>query len=137
MLLHRLPSSETCLLPIRLTRSFRPGRDNFCQDGQIAVVSDKKGNGDTACTGGKKRSYCCDAAGDSYSPVPWTDLFDTTDELEGDAATFNVEFDQDEDSAAGQYGEDDDEDDGAGTTSNMPEDDDENDEAFGEVLSLP
>ncbi|KAJ7677758.1 glycosyl hydrolases family 18-domain-containing protein, partial [Mycena polygramma] len=114
-------------------------RDNFCQENQIAVIGDKRGDGDTTCSGGKKRAYCCDAAGDSYSPVTWKDLFDTTDltgeidSLDGDAMTFDAEFDQDQDSGAGQYDSDDD-DVGAGTTSDMPDDEDENDEAFGEVF---
>ncbi|KAJ6511223.1 hypothetical protein DFH09DRAFT_942072 [Mycena vulgaris] len=114
-------------------------RDNFCKEGQLALIGDKKGDGDTACSGGKKRAYCCDAAGDSYSPVPWKDLFDTTDpsgeidSLDGDAMTLNAEFDQDQDSGAGQFDSDDD-DVGAGTTSDMPEDENENDEAFGEVF---
>ncbi|KAF9034676.1 hypothetical protein BDZ89DRAFT_1036404 [Hymenopellis radicata] len=114
-------------------------RDNFCKEGQLALIGDKKGDGDTACSGGKKRAYCCDAAGDSYSPVPWKDLFDTTDpsgeidSLDGDAMTFTAEFDQDQDSGAGQFDSDDD-DVGAGTTSDMPEDENENDEAFGEVF---
>ena len=120
-----------------LTRRWHTtGRDNFCENGQIAVIGDKKGDGDTACSGGKKRAYCCDAAGDSYSPVPWDEIFDTTDDLDGDAATFDAEFDQDEDPDAGQY-DSDDNDTGAGTSSDMPTDDDEDHEAFGEVrLSL-
>ena len=120
-----------------LTRRWHTtGRDNFCENGQIAVIGDKKGDGDTACSGGKKRAYCCDAAGDSYSPVPWDEIFDTTDDLDGDAATFDAELDQDEDPDAGQY-DSDDNDTGAGTSSDMPTDDDEDHEAFGEVrLSL-
>ncbi|KAJ7864946.1 hypothetical protein B0H14DRAFT_2734817 [Mycena olivaceomarginata] len=123
----------------KATNAGQTGHDNFCKEGQLALIGDKKGDGDTACSGGKKRAYCCDAAGDSYSPVPWKDLFDTTDttgeidSLDGDAMTFNAEFDQDQDSGAGQFDSDDD-DVGAGTTSSMPEDENENDEAFGEVF---
>ena len=116
----------------KLKQSWATGRDNICEYGQIAVIGDAKGDGNTACQGGKKRAYCCDPAGDSYSPVPWKDLFDTNADLDGDAMAFDVEFDQDEDSRAGQYDSEGSEV-GAGTSSDMPDNEDENDEAFGEV----
>lgn len=73
-----------------------------------------------------------DADGDSYSPVPWDDVFDTSLDLDGDTMTFEVEFDQDQLSDAGNY-DSDSNDVGAGTSSPMPDDEDENDEAFGGV----
>ncbi|KAJ6534397.1 hypothetical protein B0H19DRAFT_442211 [Mycena capillaripes] len=94
---------------------------NSCNIGQITVFQDALGDGDSPCTGGNMRSYCCDVP--QALPVPFKDVF-PDDVKDSGNDLFNVDFDPD---VGNSFSEE-------GSTSTFKEDDNEDNGAFGEVF---
>ncbi|KZS89652.1 hypothetical protein SISNIDRAFT_489074 [Sistotremastrum niveocremeum HHB9708] len=101
--------------------------DNACAVGQIQLLVDPQGDASQPCGGTGSRSYCCDAAGSDFLPVPFEDVFPSGTPQGSESFTVNLDEDVEDvgdapsgDESSSEWGGSDD-----GT---------EEDEPFGEVF---